>query len=80
MRQPVFLLQIRDAVRDGTGPFAPPKKLARHASFAWDTSPGGSWGSFSDKPHVSASALCIIKLAVVACLADTSRGSNVSGI
>lgn len=39
-------------MRDGAGPFAPPKRLARQASFAWDASPGGSWGSFPDKPQV----------------------------
>ena len=45
-------------MREGSGPFAPPKRLARHASFAWDTQRPGTPGSpsigfFSNRSQVS---------------------------
>ena len=44
-------------MREGSGPFAPPKRLARHASFAWDTQRPGTPGSpnigfFSNRSQV----------------------------
>ena len=37
--------QVREAVKTGSGPFQPPHRLARFASFAWDSCHGSTEGS-----------------------------------
>ena len=55
-------LQVRRAVREGSGPFAPPKRLARHASFAWDTQRPGTPGSPNIGFFSNRSQVCLLPL------------------
>ena len=53
-------MQVREAVREGSGPFALPQRLARVASFAWDMSPSSQDTErtyFTDKGRVSTSLI-----------------------